>query len=1058
MMFFNFFCKQNSKLLLFFIILQFSSITDVYASFVEKSNVKEVFFLKEKLKTQDIEVSGTIIDVNGVPLIGVSILIKGTSKGTTTDFDGNYTLKDVSSEASIEYSYLGYITQLIKVGGQTIINITMQEDEEQLEAVVIIGYGTQKKSDVTGAISLVDIDTFEKTVSPFATQALQGLVSGVNVTANTGAPGEGAQIRIRGAGSILGSNSPLYIVDGVPTKNALDYLSPSDIENISVLKDGASAAIYGSRATNGVVIITTKKGKKGASPKITFSSLFGIQSVGKLTEMTSKDQYIEVYNEAADNDNALLPNNPELHRRKISAEYAATLPNIDHLDAVFREATLQQYHLGFSGGSEKTTYNISGSYFDQEGILLGSSYNKLTGKIGLNSEIKDWLTVGTNINIYNDEQQVVGSSGDGFGGNGGSAIRYAFFRSPAIPIYDDNGNFVDLPDEPGFFGDGYNPVGVLLIHQDNVKRNYGVFGDINFKIKLSNQLTFVSTIGIDRSNFKQERFDRTWGTNNRINNPNTYTVTTGLISNWSMSNVLNYNHNINDIHQISAILGAETIGEKFESVVSSDRDFADQDDLLVELGNGDGIKSVNGFKEESKLQSFFARVNYNYDEKYFVSAILRLDGSSKFADGNRWSTFPSASFGWKISNEKFFENITFIDKWMFRAGYGSNGNQEIRNFAYLELIGNNFNYPFGDVSQSGNTITKFGNELVQWETSNQIDIGTDLSFLKGKLDITIDYYHKTTDKLLAHSPIPLSAGYAEAAIVNAGKVLNSGVELEIKYRDYISDSFSYSINANAALLHNEVLEYDAPLPAGRIDNGVFATRTEVGQPIGSFFLYEMEGIFQNELEVFTSAIPGGNVLPGDVKYKDQNGDGVIDGLDRRHVGSPIPDVTFGLNAELNYKNIDFSLFIAGAYGQEIYYQVATDIEGFYRPFNLTKRYYDERWTGEGTSNTQPRASWKAKANNTLPSTRFLEDGSYIRLKNIQLGYTIPQENIQKYGVSKFRIYISASNILTLTKYPGLDPEQTTSNNSSSEGDLAAGIDWGTYPTATSFNLGFQITF
>ncbi|PHS51556.1 MAG: SusC/RagA family TonB-linked outer membrane protein [Lutibacter sp.] len=1002
------------------------------------------------------KVTGIVSDKNDL-LPGVNVIVKGTLNGTSTDYDGKYSLENVEATSVLVFSYMGYITKEIAVNGSEIINVIMIEDSQSLDEVVVVGYGTQKKSDVTGAITSVNIKTFEKTVSPYATQALQGLVAGVSVTSNTGAPGEGAQIRIRGIGSITGGNTPLYIVDGVPTKNAMDYLSPLDIENISVLKDAASSAIYGSRANNGVVIITTKKGKKGSAGKITFSSLIGVQKEGKLTEMTNTAQYVELYNESAVNDNALLPADQViLHRKIIGSEYAQTLSDVNHLDEIFRDASLKQYHLGFSGSSENTTYNISGGYFNQEGILLGSSYEKITGKVSLNTELKSWMSVGVNLNVYKDETQIVGSSGDGFGGNGGSAVRYAFFRTPAIPVYDSNGEYVDLPDFPGFFGDGYNPVG-LLNNQDNRRNNNGLFGDINFRFKISDQISLTSTFGLDRSNFKQRRFNKTWGTVDRINNPNSLAITTNLISNWSMSNVLNYNQTFNEVHNFSAVLGAETIGNKTEIVLATDRDFSDQNRLLVSLGNGNGIKTNYESVGESRLQSFFGRVNYNFNEKYFVSSLIRRDGSSKFKEGNRWGTFYSASLGWRVDKD-FFKDVDVLSSWMLRLGYGSVGDQEIPNFAYLELIGNDFNYPFGNVSQSGSTTVSLGNENLRWATSNQIDLGSDISLFKGKLRVIFDYYRKTTENMLLQISIPSSSGYAKPPVFNSGKVLNSGFELEVNYNNRVSENFSYSIKGNAALLNNEVMELENPILGGRIDNNIFATKTEEGHPIGSFYLYEMDGIFQNETDVITHAFQGNGILPGDVKYKDQNGDGLINDLDRTHVGSPIPDVTFGLTTEFNYKNLDLSIFVAGAYGQELYYQIATDIEGFYRPFNLTKRYYDERWTGEGTSNTQPRASWRAKGNNTKPSTRFLEDGSYIRLKNIQLGYNFPEKIYKKLKMDRLRIYTTASNLFTFTKYPGLDPEFSTSDNAKGEGDLASGIDWGTYPNAVTLTMGVQITF
>ncbi|MBL4745008.1 MAG: TonB-dependent receptor [Flavobacteriaceae bacterium] len=1040
------------RAVLLFLLLQVVFLNGVRATDIDVENI-----ISETYIYQEDEVKGIVTDVDGMPLIGVNILVKGTKIGAMSDFDGNFMLNRVPEDAMLVFTYMGYHTKTISLKGRKMLSVVLEVNVEQLHEVVVVGYGTQKKSDVTGAISSVSIDDFEKSTSPYATQALQGLVSGVSVISNTGAPGEGAQIRIRGIGSISGGNTPLYIVDGVPTKNAMDYLSPMDIENISVLKDAASAAIYGSRANNGVVIITTKKGKKGTASRITFSSIVGIQNSSRLTKMANTQQYIQVYNEAVDNDNAMLSKDEEiLFRKKITPEYAETLGNVNHLDEIFRSAMLHQYHLGYSGSSEKSTFNISGGYFDQEGILLGSSYTKITGKISVSTELKDWLTTGVNLNVYKDENHIVGSSGDGYGGNGGSAVRYAFFRTSAIPVYDAEGNYMDLPDYPGFFGDGYNPVG-LLNNQDNVRDNQGIFGDVNFRIKLSDKFSFTSTIGLDRSNSKQRRFNKMWGKNDRINDPNSLVVITGAVSNWSVSNVLSYNTTLNEIHNITALLGAETIVNKSEAVYSTDHEFTDQKSLLVKLGNGKGVKTTDESSSENKLQSFFGRVNYNYNEKYFASALVRRDGSSRFKDGNRWGTFYSASLGWRIDKD-FFQDSDVINSWMFRLGYGSVGDQEIPNFAYLELIGKDFNYPFGEKTQQGSATVAMGNSDVLWATSNQIDIGTDISLFNGKLKFILDYYNKTTENMLLEISIPSSGGYAKAPIFNSGKVQNSGFEFEVNYNNRISDDFSYSVKANAALLKNEVLELANPILGGRIDNGVYATKTEVGQSIGAFYLYEMDGIFQNDIEIVTSAFQGNNIFPGDVKYKDINNDGVINDLDRSHVGSPIPDVTFGFNVDLNYKNFDFSMFWAGAVGQELYYQIATDTEGFYRPFNITKRYYDERWTGEGTSNTQPRASWSAKSNNTKPSTRFLEDGSFLRLKNVQLGYNFPSNLTEKLNMERLRIYATASNLLTFTKYPGLDPEFSTSDNSKNEGDLASGIDWGTYPNAVSISLGLQLTF
>lgn len=1009
---------------------------------------------------QDVTYKGKVIDSNGESLIGVNIILKGTMQGTITDIDGNFSFQpsSIAEPSVLVFSFMGFKSQEVDASSTTVFNIVLIEDTELLDEFVVVGYGTQKKSDLTGSISTLKMDDVTRIVVPDISQAMQGLAAGVNVTQNTGAPGEGVSVQIRGVGSVTGETAPLYIVDGVPTKDAMNSLSVADIKSISVLKDAASAAIYGSRANNGVVLITTNKGTKNSDPKITFNANIGVQRHGKLTEMTDKYEYAEVFNEAAESFNNTIPGNPELWRDKITDDILNSTPNINQVEAIFRPAQISNYYLGISGGNEKTQYNISGSYFGQEGILIGSDYEKFTGKLSVTSEVKEWLVVGTNINIAKTKTNIVGSSGDGYGGNGGSAVRYAFFRNPMIPINDEGGDFVDLPDYPSMMGDGYNPVGILE-NTDNIKNAFSAFGDINATIKITNDLNLVSIFGIDNNDYKQRRFNKTWGTNDRINDPNSLNVTHGTSFNWTMSNVLNYNKTLNSIHNFSAILGTESVNNKYATTEVIDRDFPDQNPVFVYLGNGLGIINTNESKVSYNLLSYFSRVNYNLKEKYFLSGLVRRDGSSRFSEENRWGTFYSVSLGWRIDKD-FFADSKIIDQWKLRASYGAVGNQEIPDFAYLERLSSGFQYPFGNAPQEGYATSKLGNADVQWETSNQIDIGTDMYLYNSKLELEIDYYYKTTDNLLLGVSLPSSAGYAESPIVNTGKILNTGLELSVGYRDTRSADFSYYIKANGALLHNKMLELDNPILAGRIDNGVYATKTEEGYPIGSFYMYEMEGIFQNEYEIVTHANQEGTIMPGDVKYKDQNGDNVINSEDKVHLGSAIPKMTAGLNIGFNYKQFDFSLFMAGAFGQKLYYQIATDIEGFYRPFNLTQEYYDERWTGEGTSNTQPRASWEAKSNNARPSSRFLKDASYLKLKNVQIGYSFSDDILMKLHLTKLRVYCSGTNLYTLTKYPGLDPELTASDNTnhSSEAFSVNGIDWGTYPAAFTINMGVQVIF
>jgi TonB-linked SusC/RagA family outer membrane protein len=1010
-----------------------------------------------------IVVEGTVSDAKtGETLIGVSVSVKGTTSGTITDVDGRYRLESglLTASSVIVYSYVGYKATEQTVGNRLLINVALNPEEFMLDELVVIGYGTAKKSNVLGAVTRVNNQELTKIPVAGIDQALQGRAAGVQVTQNTGAPGEGVSVRIRGAGSINSSNDPLYIVDGIPSADALKILSAGDIESMTVLKDASAAAIYGSRANNGVVLITTKKGIKGKT-RISYRGQTGFQKAIGLTKMVNTADYVSIYNEAANNDNAFLPST--MQRALITEEDAARFDDISYINELLRTAPVNSHEISVSGGNELTDFMISASFFDQKGIIQNTGYTRGTFRLDVNTEANKWLTVGLSMLAGVSNNDIIGSSGDGYGGNGGSVVRYAFFRNPAIPIKFDNGTYVDRPAEyfgnplfDSFLGDGYNPIG-MADYNDNNRRDDSYLGKTYFTAKITEKLKFTTNFGLDYRNTDTRRFNRTWGTLNRINAVNSLNVSNEQVTNWTLNNLLNYETTFRESHTFSALLGFEAIKNSGEALYSSDMDFPIQQEELIYIGNGLGTKITSQSEYASTLASFFGRVNYDFASKYYLSATLRRDGSSRFAGDNKWGTFYSLSAGWVMTRENFLKDVSWLEILKLRAGYGAIGNQEIGLYAYSDRISPYFDYPFGDVSNSGYAQTSLGNEDLKWETSYQYNAGVDAAFWKGALAVSLDYFYKVTEDMLVKAPNPPSVGYAESAWINSGSVLNTGIELEALYRQ-VKNEWSYSIGGNLAFLHNEVLKLDAPLFGGRVETGVNATRTEVGQPIGSFYLLEMEGIFQNQTEILLSAFQGNNVKPGDVKFKDQNGDGRIDNNDRVHLGSAIPKLIAGINLSAEYKNFDLSVFLQGAYGNKIYVQINQDIEGYYRGFTVTQRYFDEHWTGDGTSDTQPRASWTAKSNNARPSSRFLEDGSYMRMKNLQLGYTIPEKALKKSGITLARVYISGTNLLTLTKYSGLDPEMTVSDNSKNEGDRAAGIDWGTYPSAMTVMLGIDITF
>jgi TonB-linked SusC/RagA family outer membrane protein len=1015
------------------------------------------------LHAQDpVKISGIIKDaVTKEELIGVNVMILGTSIGTVTDVNGNFSLS-VPSNGSVKVSYIGYQTQEIKITDQKTLNILLAPESKMIDEVVVVGYSVQKKRDVLGAVSKVNSEELTKIPVASAQEALQGRVAGVEVSAQTGAPGSAISVRIRGASSISSSNDPLYIVDGIPVEGALNNLSPNDIENITILKDASSAAIYGSRASNGVVLITTKSGESGEA-KVTFNTQIGFQTHGHLTPMATTSQYIQMYNEAATNDNLTSV----VQRPLLTGSYLKNFPNVNHVAAIFQDAPIQTYELSISGGNDKTKYLVSANYFNQVGIIDNTGYDRFSMRSNITSEVKKWLHVGLNVSGGISDNRTVSSSGDGYVSQGGSVVRYAFFRNPAIPIYNSTGGYVDLPSEyygnsnyDSFFGNGYSPEG-LAAYTDMTTQIKTLLATGNVIINFPSNIFWKTTMGVDYSDAGYREFDRTWGTLNRINNPNALSVSDNTNVNWTVNSTLNNSIKIGENNNLSTMIGVEGIRNSSYGLSASDSNFASNDPNFLYIGNGVAapplVNNVSGSQGESgsTLLSYFANANYNYAQKYYISGILRRDGSSRFVGKNQWGTFYSASAGWNLDTEEFMKDVQNISKLKLRAGYGSIGNQNIALYANLDRYSPNNYYTFGGNPYNGYAQTALGNTDLKWETSNQFNAGIDLEMFKGVFGVSLDYYNKLTTDMLVVAPLPPSVGNASPPWINSGNMLNTGVDLELFFKQEYKKT-GFNISLNGGYLHNDVVKLSAPIVGGRVDDGSYATQTIVGQPIGAFYLYKMVGIFQNQTDILTSAYQGKNIQPGDVKYLDVNHDGVIDAKDRVYMGSAIPTFTAGLTLSGHYSGFDISVFFQGAYGQKIYSQINQDIEGFYRGFDMTERYYNEHWTTTNPSNTQPRASWAAAANNIRASSRFLEDGSYTRLKNMQIGYTIP--NTKKIKIQSVRVYLAGSNLWTLTKYSGLDPEMTVSNNSAAEGDRANGIDWGTYPVAVSYTVGLNVTF
>jgi TonB-linked SusC/RagA family outer membrane protein len=1004
-------------------------------------------------------VTGQVTGPDKAPIPGVTIVVKGTTNGTTADADGNFSLNIADTNATLVVSAIGFVTQEIPLQGRSQVAVLLQTDTKALDEVVVTGYTTQRKADVTGAVAQIKSGDIQDIPVTGVAQIIQGKAAGVAVTAATGAPGEAIAVRIRGVGTI-NDNDPLYIIDGVPTKDGINQISPTDIESINILKDAASASIYGARASNGVVIVTTKRGKSGKA-RLSVNAYTGVQTAANLIKMANTSQYVAAYNVAAQNDGRAL----------IPATVAATLPDVNWLKEVLKPAQQHSVQLDISGGNDNSQYIVSGSYLKQDGLINNSSFDRYNLRTAVSSSLSKYVRIGTNANLSYSKTRQVGTSGDGFGaGNpGASIVRFALFRTPGTPVYNDQGQFVDLPMINGAsasatLGDGINPV-ALADAADRNFYNYAALGDAYVELTPVEHLRIRSDYGVTFSIVDYKQFFKTFGIDRAFNSPAQLAQSSTKQFNYNWTNTAVYDLLLGK-HTVNILVGSEAIKNDVQAISASRTGYVNQTPTFQYLDSGTGISLNGGGEAHSALLSGFGRLSYDFDGgRYLASVNFRRDGSSQLSPGQRTQNFFSGSLGWNLAQEAFMSRFTFLNQLKLRASVGQLGNSAIGNYPYASLIGNGGYYPFGGVSTQSLSITTTGNPNVRWETSTQSDVGADIGLLKGALQLTVDYFVKNTSDMLLFLPQPPSGGAVGSPAVNAGKIRNKGLEVELSYRRTAGKDWSYGISGNFATLNNEVrtLGDAPPIVGGRIDNNYYATLTTVGHPIGAFYLLQTEGIFQNAQEVFTHAYQGPGIQPGDVKFKDISGpdgvpDGVIDGYDRTFVGSPIPKFTYGFTASVRYKGLDLSAFFQGVHGNKLYNQVNTDIEGFYRAFNLTERAATNYWTGEGSTNEYPRLSWTGATNNKQPSDRFLEDGSYLRLKNLQVGYTFGQNLLSPLRVASVRVYASIQNLLTFTKYTGLDPEQGTNSNSAGDGVRATGIDFGTYPSARTFTVGINAGF
>ncbi len=1001
------------------------------------------------LFAQSHKVSGKVISQeDNLGVIGATVLAKDQKLGVVTDFNGDYSITVPSENAILVVSYTGMKTLEIPIEGRSSIDITLEPDISVLEEVVVVGYGTQKRSKISGAVSVVTSEEITETPVLRVEQALQGRTSGVQITQNSGSPGAALSVRIRGTGTINDS-SPLYIVDGVPAEG-LDFLNPNDIESINVLKDAASSAIYGSRGANGVVLITTKGGKKNQEGKISYESYYGIQSPWKKLNLLNAREYAVIQNEAYIAAGRIP--RAEFSNPDILGE------GTDWQDAIFESAPITSHQVGITGGTDRSTYAISGNYFNQDGIIGAdkASFERYTVRLNSSHDLKKWLTVGNTLGFTKLRRDALSENNEF-----NSPLIRAINIDPVTPVRKGDGTYAY-----SIYSDTdiTNPVNAIEQTFDSWTTNRLV-GSIFGVIKISENISLRSTYSLDATYATQDIFNPRFDLSNdpilsdapaqekRLINSVSFNNNTWR--NWQWENVLIWNKSIGTQHDFSFTAGNTLREGRHDFNGGSNTNLPSNDPADAFIGNTiDPIASQSTYQgaSESSLLSYFGRVNYELRDKYLFSATFRADGSSRFGANNRFGYFPSVSAGWIISQEDFwnFEDISFIK---LRGSWGQNGNDKIGDYSYTSVVRSGQNYTFGpnEIITNGSVATTSSNPDIKWETITQTDVGIDLEFWDGQLNITADYYIKETSDMLYAAPIPFTAGTAPP-IQNIASMENRGWEFATEYRGK-SGALSYSIGANISFIENEVTSLGTggdPVFAGYIQSAnASASRTDVGQPVASFYGFVTDGIFQNQQEIETHAIQSENTAPGDIRFKDLNNDGMIDFDDQTYIGNPIPDFTYGVNGSLEFKDFDLSFFLQGVQGNDIYNgTVRYDFTFVNRPASVLNR-----WTGPGTSNSEPRVNLSDPNQNVRVSDRFIEDGSYLRLKNVQIGYNLPRPLLTKIKFEKFRIYFSAQNLITITDYSGLDPEIGQIG-----GSLDLGIDRGFYPQARTYLGGIQVTF
>lgn len=995
------------------------------------------------------KITGVIIDTSGEPIIGANVVEKGTTNGTITDSSGSFTL-EISSNAQLQVSYIGYINETVSVGNKNQLQVALKEDTQNIEEVVVIGYGTVKKSDLTGAVSSVKTADLQQTPMTSIDQGLVGRASGVQVIQTSGMPGAVASIRVRGSSSLQGGNEPLYVIDGFPVysggglgeiggktqMSGLSTINPADIESIEILKDAAATAIYGARAANGVVLITTKSGKKGHDI-ITFESSFGFSSVSKKIDVMNAQDYAAMVNEAYTNDglNAYYDTNA-------LSEIATLGKGTDWQDEVFQTGVSQNYQLTFAGGDEKTQYAISGNYLNQKGIIIASNFERYSVRLNLNRNISKTFTIGTHFSASHTKNKAVATDTGGEGG----VVTGAMKMNPIMPVYSnpETGEYTQV-NAPGTLVP--NPVATAK-EQKFHNSTSRLLGDIYAQWEIIQDLKLKVTLGTDVMFYKLNRY--TPSTIYQSNGMAAANVSESRTINWLNENTLTWNKTFSDDHAFNVLGGFTMQRNNREYFLASSSNFVNDVMEYNNLGAGSVYNKPESNAPEWSLMSYLTRINYTLMQRYLFSVNARIDGSSRFGENNKYGFFPSASAGWRISEEQFMQPIKYmISNLKLRGSYGFTGNTEIGVYESLATLGSN-SWILGNQLVSGFYPNRIPNPDLKWERTGQFDVGLDIGFLDNRLRVTTDYYEKKTTDLLYNVAITGVSGY-QSMLKNIGSVKNYGYELSVE-SDNLTGAFKWNTAFNISFNKNKVLELGGE-PYKEMDEGDGHLKTGsirrliVGKPIGVFYGYRFDGIFQNEEECKKQSSSASPIGVGLRRYKDLNGDGKVDAAnDREILGDANPKFFGGLTNTFAYKGFEMNVFLQYSYGNDIFNYNAMELETPTGGQNAYAKLKD-RWTPTNPSNIYPKATTNRSI---LVNDRFVEDGSYLKLKTLSLSYSFPHLRLKH--IQGLRVYITGQNLLTWTKYKGYDPEVSYRGAST----LEAGEDFGGYPQSRTFMFGIKL--